>query len=157
MTPSLLPARRRKYSAPPPSLPRQRPQGGHLRFIHVSPPDRPRAAFVTRLQPFQLPDRAARKTRPELDFGQFSKRRMREMCQNIGVHRIFSGSRARPGPCENSRRHQKYLQNGPFRAAKIGQSPAEWSLPPQVIRAFGEHGHEPTISQDGLCGLRRTC
>jgi nucleoside-diphosphate-sugar epimerase len=46
---------------------------------------------------------------PELDFGQFSKRRMREMSQNIGVHRIFSGSRARPGPCENSCRHQKYL------------------------------------------------
>jgi hypothetical protein len=45
----------------------------------------------------------------ELDFGEFSKRRMREMSQNIGVHRIFSGSRARPGPCENSRRHQKYL------------------------------------------------
>jgi hypothetical protein len=45
----------------------------------------------------------------QLDFGQFSKRRMREMSQNIGVHRIFSGSRARPGPCENSRRHQKYL------------------------------------------------
>ena len=61
----------------------------------------------------------------ELDFGQFSKRRMREMSQNIGVHRIFSGSRARPGPCENSCRHQKYLQNCRFRAAKIGQSPAE--------------------------------
>jgi hypothetical protein len=50
---------------------------------------------------------------------------MREMSQNIGVHRIFSGSRARQGPCENSRRHQKYLQSGRFRAAKIGQSPDE--------------------------------
>jgi hypothetical protein len=62
---------------------------------------------------------------PELDFGQFLKRRMRETSQNIGVHRLFSGSRARPGPCENSRRHRKYLQTGRFRAAKIGQSPAE--------------------------------
>jgi hypothetical protein len=61
----------------------------------------------------------------KLDFGHFSKRRMREMSQNIGVHRIFSGSRARPGPCENSRRHQKYLQSGRFQAAKIGQSPAK--------------------------------
>jgi hypothetical protein len=64
-------------------------------------------------------------TSSELDFGQFSKWRMRETSQNIGVHGIFGGSRARPGPCENSRRHQKCLQNGCYRAAKIGQSPAE--------------------------------
>jgi hypothetical protein len=51
------------------------------------------------------------------------------MSQNIGVHRIFSGSRTRPGPCENSRRHWKYLQSGRFRAAKIGQSPAELMNP----------------------------
>src|SRR6266571_5505881 len=62
---------------------------------------------------------------PDLDFGQFSKWRTRGMPQNMGVRRIFGRSRARPGPCKNSRRHPKCLQNGRIHSIKIGQSPAK--------------------------------